>query len=304
MLSDDLARHVALHDALGFKFRTQRLLLRNFVNFAELRGDRFIGTARVLAWAVQAPSPEQRRNRLLNVRRFAIAMHVEDARHEVPAADALGRGLFKRKLPYIYTSDEIQRLMAAAALLLPAGTIRPLTYAMLFGLLAATGMRISEALALRLGDVTEDGLIVAKTKFKKSRLIPLHPTARKALNDYLSFRLRLATCSDALLIANTGAPPSYETAASLFRQVSRQIGLRGEPGQPGPRIHDLRHSFAVRSLERCPCDRDAVSRHILALSTYLGHAHVTDTYWYLQATPVLMAQIAEAGEALQRGDAA
>jgi integrase len=298
MLSDDLARHVALHHALGFRFRTQRLLLRNFVAFAERRGDRFISAARVLAWAVEAPSPEQRRNRLLNVRRFAIAMHAEDPRHEVPAADALGRGLFRRKLPYIYSAGEIQRLMAAAASLPPAGTIRPLTYAMLFGLLAATGMRISEALALRLGDVTEDGLIVVKTKFKKSRLIPLHPTTRKALNDYLSSRLRLATCSDALLIANTGAPPSYETAASLFRQLSRQIGLRGDPGQPGPRIHDLRHSFTVRSLEGCPCDRDSVSRHILALSTYLGHAHVTDTYWYLQATPTLMAQIAEAGEAL------
>ena len=304
MLSDNLARHVALHDALGFRFRTQRLLLRNFVRFAELRGDRFINTARVLTWAVQAPSPEQRRNRLLNVRRFAIAMHAEDARHEVPAADALGRGLFRRKLPYIYSADEIQRLLAAAASLPPAGTIRPLTYTMLFGLLAATGMRISEALALRLGDITEDGLIVTKTKFKKSRLIPLHSTARKALNSYLSFRLRLATRSNALLIANTGAPPAYETAASLFRQLSRQIGLRGDPGQPGPRIHDLRHSFAVRSLEGCPCDRDSVSRHILALSTYLGHAHVTDTYWYLQATPILMVQIAEAGEALQRGDAA
>jgi integrase len=304
MLNDDLARYVALHEALGFRFRTQRLLLRNFVAFAELRGDRFINTARVLAWAVKAPSPEQRRNRLLNVRRFAIAMHAEDSRHEVPAADALGRGLFRRKRPYIYSADEIQRLMAAAISLPPAGTIRPLTYAMLFGLLAATGMRISEALALRLGDITEDGLIVAKTKFKKSRSIPLHPTARKALNDYLSVRLRLATRSDALFIANTGAPPAYETAASLFRQLSRQIGLRGNPGQPGPRIHDLRHSFAVRSLERCPCDRDSISRHILALSTYLGHAHVTDTYWYLQATPILMAQIAEAGETLQKGDAA
>jgi len=204
MLNDDLARHVALHEALGFRFRAQRLLLRNFVTFAELQGDRFINTARVLAWAVQAPSPEQRRNRLLNVRRFAIAMHAEDSRHEVPAADALGRGLFRRKRPYIYSANEICKLMAAAASLPPAGTIRPLTYAMLFGLLAATGMGISEAFVLCLGDITEDGLIVAKTKFKKSRLIPLHPTTRKALNDYLSFRLRLATRSDALFIANTG----------------------------------------------------------------------------------------------------
>jgi len=304
MLTDDLVRHVELHYALGFKFRAQRSLLRNYVAFAELHGDQFIRTERVLAWAVLAPSPEQRRNRLLNVRRFAIAMHAEDPRHEVPAAEALGRGLFRRKLPYIYTADEIQRLMAAAASLPPAGSIRPLTYVMLFGLLAATGMRISEALTLRLADLTEDGLIVSKTKFKKSRLIPLHSTTRKALDKYLSTRLRLATRSDALLIANTGGPPSYEIAAQVFRQLSRQIGLRGGRGQPGPRIHDLRHSFAVRSLEGCPCDQDAISRHILALSTYLGHAHVTDTYWYLQATPTLMGQIAAAGEALQRGGAA
>jgi integrase len=304
MLIDDLARHVALHDALGFKFRTQRLLLRSFVAFAELGGDQFVRTERALAWAREAPSPEQRRNRLLTVRRFAIALHAEDIRHEVPAADALGRGLFRRKLPYIYTADEIQRLMTAAASLPPAGTMRPLTYAMLFGLLAATGMRISEALALRLSDVTEDGLIVGKTKFHKSRLIPLHATTRKAFNDYLSSRLPIATCSDAVFIANTGSAPAYDTAAAVFRRVARQIGLRGGPGQPGPRIHDLRHSFAVRSLEQCSCDRDAVSRHIVALSTYLGHAHVTDTYWYLQATPILMAQIAEAGEALQRGEGA
>ena len=224
MLNDDLARHVALHYALGFKFRTQRILLTNFVAFAELQGDRYITSARVLDWAVIAPSPEQRRNRLLCVRRFAIAMHAEDIRHEVPAADALGRGLFRRKLPYIYAPDEIQRLIAATASLPPAGTIRPLTYAMLFGLLAATGMRISEALALRLGDVTEDGLIIGKTKFKKSRLIPLHPTTQRVLDRYLSSRLQLATLSDALLIVNTGAAPSYETAAQVFRQLSREIG--------------------------------------------------------------------------------
>src|SRR3982074_1303976 len=103
--------------------------------------------------------------------------------------------------------------MPAAASLPPAGTIRPLTYAMLFGLLAATGMRISEALALRLGDVTEDGLIVVKTKFKKSRLIPLHPTTRKALNDYLSSRLRLGPCSDTRPICKSRAPPPAQTAA-------------------------------------------------------------------------------------------
>lgn len=146
MLSDDLARYVGLHYTLGFKFRTQRILLSNFVSFAQPQGDRFVYAARVIEWAACAPSPEQRRNRLLCVRRFAIAMHAEDQRHEIPAAGALGRGLFRRKLPYIYTQDEIQCLLNAAACLPPENTIRPHTYVMLFGLLAATGMRISEAL--------------------------------------------------------------------------------------------------------------------------------------------------------------
>jgi integrase len=300
MLSDDLARYVALHEALGFRFRTQRILLRMFVAYAERHGDNLIRGDRVIAWAVEAPSPEQRRNRLLTVRRFTIAMHAEDDRHEVPAADALGRGLFRRTQPYIYSVEEIGRLMAAAASLRPTGTLRPLTYCTLFGLLAATGMRISEALALRLGDVTGDGLIIANTKFKKSRLIPIHATTRAAIDQYLSARLPIIADTAALFVSNAGTPPRYDTVSALFRQISRKIGLRGAPGQPGPRIHDLRHSFAVRSLEQCPCNDDAVSRHILSLSTYLGHAHVSDTYWYLQATPGLMAQIADAGETFGR----
>ena len=160
MLSDDLARYVALHEALGFRFRTQRILLRLFVVHAERRGDEWIKGDRVIEWAIEAPSPEQRRNRLLTVRRFAIAMHAENSRNDVPAADALGRGLFRRTQPYIYSASEITRLMTAATSLGPVGTIRPLAYVTLFGLLAATGLRISEALALRLSDVGEDGRVL------------------------------------------------------------------------------------------------------------------------------------------------
>lgn len=301
MLSEDLDRHISLHHTLGFKFRTQALLLRNFVAYAEGRGDQLIRADRILAWAVEAPSPEQRRNRLLEARRFAVAMHAEDVRHEVPAADALGRALFTRRIPYIYSQDDIRRLMAAAALLAPTGTIRPLTFTTLFGLLAATGMRISEALALRLSDITDDGLIIDKTKFKKSRLIPLHPSTRRALDGYLAVRLRVATEGDAMLIGNTGEAVAYPTVIAIFLRLARSIGLRGSSGR-GPRIHDLRHTFAVRSLEGCPHNAAAVSRHIVGLSTYLGHAHVTDTYWYLQASPALMTDIADAGEALQRGE--
>jgi len=301
MLSQDLTRYVDLHRSLGFKFRIQHSLLRNFVTFAEAQGDEFVRVDRVLDWAARAPSPPQRRNRLLTVRRFALAMQAEDARHEVPAAGALGHGRFERRTPHIYRPDEIARLMRSAAQLQPAGSMRPLMYSTLFGLLAATGMRISEALALRLEEVTTDGLVIRQTKFQKSRLLPLHETTRRALDEYLSVRVRLGTPDGALFVSTTGKAPSYNTVVAIFLRLARSIGLRGKPGQPGPRIHDLRHTFAVRSLEQCRHDREAVARHIVALSTYLGHAHVTDTYWYLHATPILMGQIAEAGEALHLG---
>lgn len=304
MLTHALTRYVDLHRSLGFRFRIQRSLLGNFVAFAEMHGDGFVCLDRVLDWAARAPSPPQRRNRLLTVRRFALAMQAEDARHEVPAADALGRGHFERRSPYLYGTDEIIGLMRAAAQLRPAGSVRPLMYSTLFGLLAATGMRISEALALRLADVTDDGLMIRQTKFQKSRLLPVHDTTRRALDEYLEVRARLGTLDNALLVADTGRAPAYSTVVAVFLRLARSIGLRGGPGHRGPRIHDLRHTFAVRSLERCGHDRHTVARHIVALSTYLGHAHVTDTYWYLQATPILMGQIAIAGEALHRGEVA
>ncbi len=230
-------------------------------------------------------------------------MHAEDPRHEIPAADALGTGLFERKPPYIYAAAEVVLLMYAAGRLEPASSIRPLMYETMFGLLAATGMRIAEALALRLDDVTADGLLIRQSKFQKSRMLPLHETTRHALDVYLSVRIPLGILDGALFVSNTGKAPSYNTVIAIFLRLARSIGLRGGPGLPGPRIHDLRHTFAVRSLEQCRHDRDAVNRHMVALSTYLGHAHVTDTYWYLQATPILMAQIAEAGEMLHCGGA-
>jgi integrase len=304
MLRQLLADHTALHLALGFKFRTPGILLRNFVTFAEHRGAQIITTATVHEWALQAPSPEQRRNRLLAVRRFAIALHAEDPRHEVPSVDLFGRASHKRRVPFIYRPVDIRLLIDAAHRLGPSGSIRPFTYATMFGLIAATGMRVSEALALRLIDITDDGLIVAQTKFKKSRLLPLHPTTRLALDRYLAERLKLPSQSDALFISHQGTPPAYPTVVTVFLQIARSIGLRGAPGSRGARIHDLRHTFAVRSLEGCAHDAQAVARHITALSTYLGHAHVSDTYWYLQATPELMAHMATAGEALHRGELA
>ena len=224
MLSEDLTRYANLQHSLGFQFRVQHTLLKAFVAFAEAFGDRHVHAHRVFEWATRAPSPQQRRNRLLTVRRFALAMHAEDVRHEIPAADALGRGLFERRTPYIYTTDEIAALMRAAARLKPAGSIRPLMYETLFGLIAATGMRISEALALRLEDLTADGLVIQQTKFQKSRLLPLHDTTLQALDAYLSARRRVGTLDDALLVSNAGAAPSYNTVTAIFLQLARSIG--------------------------------------------------------------------------------
>jgi integrase len=301
MLSTDVTRYVELHRAVGFRFHTQHQLLRGFAAFADAHGDEFVRIERALDWASRSSSPAQRRNRLLEVRRFALAMRPEDARHEVPAADALGRAFYRRRIAHIYTPDEIIRLTRATAKLGPTGSIRPLMYATLFGLVAATGMRISEVLAMKLDDATADGLIVRQTKFHKSRLVPLHPTTQQALDAYINVRRKLGVLDGSLFVSHLGKKLAYTTVDAIFLRLARSIGLRGEPGQRGARIHDLRHTFAVRSLEQCGHDDNTVARHLAALSTYLGHVHATSTYWYLQATPALMEQIANAGEALHQG---
>jgi integrase len=300
MLSRDMERYVALQRAAGLKFDTQHRALKSFAAFAEAAGDRFVRAERVCEWAVLRPSARRQRTLLLTVRRFALTMQAEDTRHEAPAADAVGRATRERRVPYIYTTDEIARLIHAASRMAPRRSAVPLMYATLFGLLAVTGLRISEALALRCDDVTEDGLIIRKSKLGKSRIVPLHGTTRRALDQYLSVRQKLGAFDRSLFVSASGGPLPYDTARGVFRRLLRSVGVQKKDCRPAPRIHDLRHTFAVRSLERCEHDRDAVARHMPALSTYLGHAHVTDTYWYLQATPVLLKQIAQAGEALHR----
>jgi integrase len=301
MLRNDMERYVALHQACGFKFCNPRTLLRSFVAFAESSGDEYVRADRALAWAVLGPSGPQRRRRLNTVRKFALEMRVEDERHEVPTKDALGRGGYKRRPPYIYTPDEISRLITAAMALNPQGMIRPRMYATLLGLLASTGLRISEALGLRFEDITHDGLRIVETKFRKSRLVPLHDTTRQAMDDYLSVRAKLGILDGFLFVTTTGRRPGLATVHDTFRELIKSAGVGHGGVRRCPRIHDLRHTFAVRSLETCPPDRISVSRHMAALSTYLGHCNVTDTYWYLEATSVILQQIADAAELSHQG---
>lgn len=299
MLNATVERHIALHLATGHQFRRQSCLLRSFARYAEGKSEDVVCAATAVEWAALGPTVATRHGRLEVVRRFALLVRAEDPRHEIPPAGVFG-GRPRRRTPHIFSTQEIHALLKAAAALGPRKSLRPRTYVTLLGLIAATGLRISEALALRLGDITATGLVIRETKFRKCRLVPLHPTTRAALLAYLRARAKHAAADDAVFLSEWRSQMSYSTVITTFLTLVRHIGIHSGPGRPGPRIHDLRHTFAVRSLEQCAGEREDVSRHMLALSTYLGHAHVADTYWYLQATPKLLADIAAQGESLAK----
>jgi integrase/recombinase XerD len=300
MLSRDVDRYIALRRTLGYKLVKTTRHLRAFAVFATDRGDTHLRACTALAWIEQAGrTPGARNRRWTDLVLFARFLHAEDARHELPPA-----GLFPvrttRPTPYIFAADEIVRILDAAGELRPQqpNPLRRSLYVTLFGLIAATGLRISEAIALRLDDVTTGGLLhIRETKFGKSRLVPLHPTVAAALDRYLTLRRRVAGISDYLFPSVQHRALCPSTVNYTFRCVLRRAGIA--PGRAKqPRIHDLRHTFATRVLEQCSTERRAVARHFVALSTYMGHADIRHTYWYMQATPELMVDIAAAAEML------
>lgn len=301
MLSRLVERHIALHHATGYLFRKQSILLRDYARFAESNGEQVVRAATALDWASRGPSAGTRHGRLEVIRRFARLMHAEDPRHQIPPSGVFG-GPAPRRTPYIFTDKEIRTLLKAASELGPRGSLRPKMFTTMLGLIAATGLRISEALRLRLCDLTTSGLVIRVSKFRKTRLVPLHPTTRRALESYLKARATFAAggADDSMFLSERGVGARYPTVICTFLALVRGIGIHPGVGKPGPRIHDLRHTFAVRSLEQCAGTRAAIDRHMLALSTYLGHAHLVDTYWYLQATPRLLGDVAAKCESLAR----
>lgn len=304
MLRGDVERYVDLQRAGGFLFNDQARVLKNYADFATRKGECFVQVQTVLDWSRRARSPQQQQNLLLTVRRFALAMTAEDPCHQIPPADLLPRAKRARLVPYIYGAGEIEALVACAEVSATRGCPIPGQYPTLFGLLAATGMRVSEALALDLGDITDDGLMIRAAKRKGRRLLPLHPTADSALRRHLKARRRVPARCDAVFLADGGGRLSYSTVGNVFRRILIGIGLAGAaPGGRDPRIHDLRHSFAVRSLESCGSGRAEIAQHMVGLSTYLGHVNISDTYWYLEGTPFLMRRIADCGEAFGNGGA-
>ena len=236
---------------------------------------------------------------------FARFLHAEDAWHEVPTSNIFAVRK-TRPAPYIYTPGEIARILDAAGEL-PRQRPNPLRrelYVTMFGLIAATGLRVSETIALRLNDVWPDGVLhVRETKFCKSRLVPLHQTVIEALGKYLDKRKRLAGSCEYLFPSAKLRALCPSTVNQTFNCLLKRANIA--PGRARrPRIHDLRHTFATRALERCGAERGEVARHFVALSTYLGHVDIQQTYWYLQTTPEMMTDIAAAAETLVGSEAA
>jgi len=285
--------YLQLRRAAGFQLRDTEALLKEFAWFAAERGDTHIKTDTAVTWAGRATSQEQRARRLNSLILFARYIRAEDAKHEIPPNGVFAHHPRSRPRPHIFTPTEIAAILAEAKQLPPAGSLRPHTFYTLFGLVAACGLRISEALALQIDDIRPDGLYIRETKFRKSRLVPLHPTTSKQLALYLDRRQQLTRMETRVFISLRRKPLRYPTVNETFLFLLRKLGLRAGPGQPGPRLHDVRHTFASRALENSPDESSRISKHMLALSTYLGHAHITDTYWYLQSTPHLMTEIAD-----------
>ncbi len=303
MMHHDVDRFVQLNRALGKKFVERETSLRAFADFAAERSIEHVTVGLVLEWAGGASSPTAAQTRFEQARALAVFLHAEDARHEIPAAGLLGRTRRKRPAPHIMTPRQISRIMQEALKVSGRAPISPLTYHNLFGLLASTGLRISEALSLQCDDLTAEGLLVRKSKFGKSRLVPIHTSTRAALERYLEARNAIRSASDDLFILGHGHSPTRTRVHVVFVRIVRKLGYRSPTG-PGPRLHDLRHTFAVRSLEACGSNPQAVLRHIKALSTYLGHVEIANTYWYLEATPVLLKMIASTAEENWIGGAA
>lgn len=296
--------YLKMRRSLGFKLVTAGTDLSKFVAFMEQEHKTVITQKLALVWAQQPTNlqPGTWAQRLGHIRGFARYYSTIDPRTEIPA-----RGLlpfkFKRARPYIYTEQEINNLLQAALNMsyrFRTCALLPRTYYCFFGLLSVTGMRLSEVRNLKLDDVDlkVGVLTIRNTKFGKTRLVPLHASTCKILRDYIIKRKqhwkihrRANRCeSDYVFTTSRGNPLNLGHLHMVFYKLSRQVGLRGATDSHGPRIHDMRHRFATCTLinwYRAGLDPERLLPH---LATYLGHADIASTQWYLDATPELMTQ--------------
>lgn len=284
----------------GFHLRSRDTFLSGFASFVAARRHRGPLTAELMAEWVRAGKNGKGdagtwARRWARLRHFICYLQQFEPDAELPEASLFGPEP-GRVAPHIYREDEVIDLLAAARTLGPRGSLRPFTFETLFGLMASTGLRVSEALHLRDADVDlkRGMLTIRQTKFAKSRQLPVHPSTVKALARYRKRRQRhVPTTADMpFLIGNRGRrlglPLSDRQVHRVFTGLRESLGWVNRGGHDAPRLHELRHAFAVRRLMRWYADGTEVDRMMLALSTYLGHAEISYTYWYLTAVPELM----------------
>ena len=294
-LRRQLFDYVALRRSLGYVMKEGDFLLPSFVAYLEDRNARHITTELALAWAI-SPSgvlPITRQQRLGVVRGFAKYLKTLDDTTEVPPTDLLPAS-YSRVTPYLYSDEEIERLMAAARSLSPE--LRGLTYATLIGLLAVSGMRIGEAIRLDRDDVDyrTSLLVVRNSKNEKAREVPLHATTLEALSTYAKIRDRhyAQPSCESFFVSTIGTRLYPACVDKTHRALVALADLNGRGSRCRPRIHDLRHSFAVKTLIGWYRDGRDVDACMPLLSKVLGHASPASTYWYLQAAPELLALVA------------
>lgn len=284
--------YLASRRALGYKLRIEGQMLQNFARYADRAGHRGpLTRSLALRWATLPRDADRlyMARRLEVVRVFAKHQAVIEPATEIPPRHALGPA-HRRNAPHLYSPTEVGQLLRRAAHL--PGRLRPLTYKTLLGLLACTGLRISEALALQISDVDlEHGVLtVRETKYHHTRLVPLHPTALPPLNHYVRRRQKLFPCAQHFFVSDRGRRFAYTTVRTVFRELAD--GFVPNSNRRHVRLHDLRHTFACRVLLGWQRSKRGAVGRMTILSRYLGHQRVSDTYWYLSATPELLTEAA------------
>lgn len=280
---------------LGFVLTAPATELARFARYADAREHRGPLTQDLmLSWArehVHRTSDVTAARRLEILLPFAAYYRQFEPGTQIPPRGILGRG-HRRLAPHIYTDQEILQLLDAAGRLTLTWPLRALTYRSLFGLIAAAGLRLSEALKLTLGevDLLAAALTVRQTKFHKSRCLPLHPSTVRELELYRQARDRCQSTEDSapFFVSRDGGHLPTRTVENVFRRLQPGLGWRARGGHPYPRIHDLRHTMAVRRLQRWRESGQSIDHAMFWLCTYLGHAKISDTYWYLSGIPELM----------------
>ena len=294
-LEHALNDYLRIRRSLGYRLREPEGLLKNFVAFLQAERAPNITRELALRWATQPAKaqPATWAERLGIVRRFAIWHSATELRTEIPPSGLLPHR-YRRKPPHIYSDEEIEKLLRQSQQLPSPKGLRARTYTTLFGLLVATGMRVNEALGLdRVHVDLERGILhIRRTKFGKSRYVPVHPSTVEALKKYAGVRDRIfpAPLTPAFFISEKGNRITEWIARYTFAKLSQRVGLRASARGHGrgPRLQDMRHRFAARTLIHWYRAGFDVERELPKLSTYLGHVHVNDTYWYLEAVPELL----------------